>query len=70
VAVTWESSGTITKGKQGTPNVTITMNDEDLVDLFTGKINAQQAFMGQKLKASTRLVAFLAFLTRYRFRAT
>ena len=37
-------------GKQGTPNVTLSMNDEDFVALMTGKLNPQNAFMNGKLK--------------------
>lgn len=32
------------------PDVTITMNDNDLVDLMEGKLNPQKAFFQGKLK--------------------
>lgn len=44
------SSPSVKTGKQGTPNVTLTMNDEDFVALMTGKLNPQSAFMNGKLK--------------------
>ena len=44
------STPSVKSGKQGTPNVTLSMNDEDFVSLMTGKLNAQSAFMNGKLK--------------------
>ena len=32
------------------PDVTLTLKDDDLVDLMTGKLNAQKAFFQGKLK--------------------
>ena len=34
------------------PNVTLTLEDEDMVALGTGKLNPQKAFMSGKLKVS------------------
>lgn len=39
--------------KDGTkPNVTLTLEDEDMVDLGAGKLNPQKAFMSGKLKVA------------------
>ncbi|KAM9974112.1 hypothetical protein ACTFIW_003024 [Dictyostelium discoideum] len=46
-------SGSIVVGAGSTkPNVTITVSDEDFVDIMTGKLNAQSAFTKGKLKIS------------------
>lgn len=37
-------------GKHDSPNVTITCSDSDFVDIKTGKLNGQMAFMTGKLK--------------------
>ena len=44
------SSPSVQSGKVGTPNVTLSMNDEDFVSLMTGKLNPQNAFMKGLLK--------------------
>ena len=38
------------------PNVKITIEDEDLVALIQGKLNAQKAFMTGKLKATGNIM--------------
>ncbi|XP_071116602.1 sterol carrier protein 2-like [Haliotis cracherodii] len=43
-------SGSVTFGTQSKSDVTIAMNDEDLLKLMTGKLNPQQAFFQGKLK--------------------
>merc|ERR1719235_1237528 len=45
-------SGSVQEGAQGKPDCTITIADEDFVNLITGKANGQQLFMGGKLKIS------------------
>ncbi len=40
----------IGEGKHDNPNVTITCSDTDFVDIKTGKLNGQMAFMTGKLK--------------------
>ncbi|KAF5284104.1 hypothetical protein FQA39_LY17115 [Lamprigera yunnana] len=42
--------------KEGKPNTTITIADEDFVDLAVGKLNPQQAFMKGKLKVTGNLM--------------
>ncbi len=37
--------GKITKGKEGKPDATFVMLDEDLLSLAAGKLNPQSAFM-------------------------
>jgi putative sterol carrier protein len=41
---------TVVEGADGRPDVTILMNDQDFVDLNTGKLNGGVAFMTGKLK--------------------
>lgn len=43
--VTLVRIGKITEGKEGKPDTTFVMLDEDLVQLAAGKLNPQNAFM-------------------------
>jgi len=43
-------NGSVSKGASGNPDITLTLNKEDFVDVFSGKVNPQQAFMQGKLK--------------------
>ncbi|ROT63564.1 non-specific lipid-transfer protein-like, partial [Penaeus vannamei] len=43
-------SGSVVYNGSAKPDVTITMNDNDLVDLMEGKLNPQKAFFQGKLK--------------------
>ncbi|KAK7028023.1 sterol carrier protein 2, partial [Halocaridina rubra] len=43
-------TGSVEKNGSGKPDVTVTMNDSDLVDLMTGALNPQKAFFQGKLK--------------------
>ncbi|KAL7644091.1 UNVERIFIED_CONTAM: hypothetical protein RMT77_004914 [Armadillidium vulgare] len=43
-------AGSVTRGGNGKSDVSITMTDDDLYDLMTGKMNAQKAFFQGKLK--------------------
>ncbi|KAF6037070.1 hypothetical protein EB796_004631 [Bugula neritina] len=45
-------NGSIESGSTQKADCTITMSDRDLVDLLTGKLNGQKAFMQGKLKLS------------------
>ncbi len=53
---TWQvavggGSCTVSQGAGNpSPNITITMSASDYVDMVSGKLNAQMAFMGGKLK--------------------
>jgi putative sterol carrier protein len=42
--------GKVSSGKQGTPDVTLTVAEPDFVTLMTGKATGQSLFMGGKLK--------------------
>jgi len=43
-------AGSIKVGAVEKPDCTLTLSDSDLVEMFTGKLNSQQAFMQGKLK--------------------
>jgi putative sterol carrier protein len=40
----------VKEGTHSSPNITITMNAKDYLDLVNGKLNGQMAFMSGKLK--------------------
>lgn len=40
----------VNQGAHGSPNMTMTMAAQDYVDMITGKLNGQMAFMSGKLK--------------------
>jgi putative sterol carrier protein len=40
----------VNKGAHASPNMTMTMAAQDYVDMITGKLNGQMAFMSGKLK--------------------
>lgn len=42
--------------KEGKPNTTLTIADEDFVQLAKGKLNPQQAFMKGKLKITGNIM--------------
>jgi NAD(P)-dependent dehydrogenase (short-subunit alcohol dehydrogenase family)/putative sterol carrier protein len=60
------SSPSVKSGKQGTPNVTLSLGDADFVSLMTGKLNAQNAFMKGllKIKGDMGLAMKLEALTK------
>jgi putative sterol carrier protein len=41
---------TVSEGAHASPNMTMTMAAQDYVDMITGKLNGQMAFMSGKLK--------------------
>jgi putative sterol carrier protein len=43
-------SGQVEKGQSDTPNITITMSDQDFLQLIEGKLDGTMAFMSGKLK--------------------
>jgi putative sterol carrier protein len=45
-----EGACTLAEGTAASPNLTLTMGAQDWLDMVTGKLNAQMAFMGGKLK--------------------
>jgi len=45
-------NGSVTKASTNNPDITITMKKEDFIDVFSGKVNPQQAFLQGKFKIS------------------
>lgn len=45
-----EGKGSVTYNGKDKPDVTFTINDEDVVDLISGKLNPQKAFFQGKIK--------------------
>ena len=45
-----DGKANVGKGAHGSPNMTMTMAASDYVDMITGKLNGQMAFMSGKLK--------------------
>jgi len=43
-------NGSVSNSAVGNPDITLTSNKEDFIEIFSGKINPQQAFMQGKLK--------------------
>jgi putative sterol carrier protein len=43
-------TGSLNKSAEGKPDITLTLSEADFLDLSTGKLNAQQAFMKGKIK--------------------
>ena len=43
-------SGAVSKGKTGKVDLTLTVKEKDFLDMASGKLNGQQAFMTGKLK--------------------
>ena len=47
-----DGTATVNEGTHASPNMTMTMAAQDYVDMITGKLNGQMAFMSGKLKIS------------------
>ncbi len=43
-------AGSLKKSAEGKPDITLTLSEADFLDLSSGKLNAQQAFMKGKIK--------------------
>lgn len=49
-AIIKDGTLTLEKGAHASPSMTMTMAGQDFVDMITGKLNGQMAFMSGKLK--------------------
>lgn len=54
-------SGSIKKAKEGTPDATFSLTDEDAVALFNGSLKPQTAFMQGKMKIKGNMGAAMKF---------
>lgn len=54
-------NGSIKQAKEGKPDATFALVDEDAVALFDGKLNAQTAFMQGKMKIKGNMQAAMKF---------
>ena len=55
--------GGVSEGEQGKADCTITIDDEDYVELITGKANGQQLFMSGKLKIAGNMALAMKLAT-------
>ena len=54
-------NGKITFGKEGTPDCTFVMLDADFMDLVSGKLKGQDAFMKGKMKIKGNMAKAMKF---------
>ena len=54
-------TGAIHNGKEGTPDATFTMLDDDFIALAQGKLNPQSAFMTGKMKIKGNMAKAMKF---------
>ncbi|CAO3639988.1 unnamed protein product [Cunninghamella blakesleeana] len=51
-----KKEGNVVRGKGAKPDAVITIKDQDFVDLATGKLNGQKAYMAGKLKIKGQMM--------------
>jgi len=56
---------TVQEGKHASPNITVTMNSKDHVDLANGKLNPMQAFMAGKFKVAGDMMLAMKMQTLF-----
>ena|SRR5713101_1462909 len=56
---------TVQEGKHASPNITITMNGKDYLDMANGKLNPMQAFMGGKFKIAGDMMLAMKMQTLF-----
>jgi putative sterol carrier protein len=61
-----DGKATVTKGSASSPSVTIAMTDRDYVDLATGTLDRQMAFMSGKLKISGNMELAMKLQTLFK----
>lgn len=56
----------VTKGAIVNPNLTLSANSQDLLDIFNGKMDAMKAFMGRKIKLDGDLALAIKLTSLFR----
>ncbi|HNB54692.1 MAG TPA: SCP2 sterol-binding domain-containing protein [Anaerolineales bacterium] len=56
------------KGTSGSPNMTMTIDSQDYIDIISGKMNAMNAFMQGKVKVSGDMMMAMKFPTFFDMR--
>lgn len=51
-----DANGTVAVGAAAKPDITIAVTDNDFLDLSTGKLNGQKAFMSGKIKVKGKMM--------------
>lgn len=51
-----KKEGKVSRGKGAKPDAILTLKDQDFVDLATGKLNGQKAYMSGKLKIKGQIM--------------
>ncbi len=57
------------KGTSPTPNMTMTIDSQDYIDIIGGKLNAMNAFMQGKVKVSGDMMMAMKFPTFFEMRS-
>ena len=51
-----DANGSVTLGPHAKPDITIIVSDADFLDLASGKLNGQKAFMSGKIKIKGKMM--------------